>query len=162
MKILSLRFQNLNSLKGQWRIDFTQPPFSDYGLFAITGPTGAGKTTILDAICVALYQETSRLGGVSASNNELMTRGTAECLSEVEFEVKGKAYRAFWGMKRARGKSDGKLQPATVELAEVESGKVLANQVKKKSELIEAITGLDFGRFNQIHAAFPGAVCGFP
>lgn len=149
MKILSLRFQNLNSLKGEWKIDFTQPPFSEYGLFAITGPTGAGKTTILDAICVGLYQETSRLGPITPANNELMTRGTAECLSEVEFEVKGKAYRAFWGMKRARGKVDGKLQPATVELAEAGSGKVLANQLKKKGELVEAITGLDFGRFTK-------------
>ena len=42
MKILSLRVNNLNSLKGSWFIDFTQPPFSDNGLFAITGPTGAG------------------------------------------------------------------------------------------------------------------------
>jgi len=149
MKILSLRFLNLNSLKGEWKIDFTQSPFSDNGLFAITGPTGAGKTTILDAICVALYQETPRLDVISATNNELMTRGTSECLSEVEFEVKGKAYRAFWSMKRARGKVDGKLQPATVELAEVESGKVLANQVKKKNELIKTITGLDFGRFTK-------------
>ncbi len=149
MKILSLRFQNLNSLKGEWKVDFTQPPFSEYGLFAITGPTGAGKSTILDAICVALYQQTPRLDNISATNNELMTRGTAECLSEVEFEVKGKAYRAFWSMKRARGKADGKLQPATVELAEVASGKVLANQVKKKNQLLEAITGLDFGRFTK-------------
>jgi len=50
MKILSLSFANLNSLKGQWKIDFNQSPFIDNGLFAITGPTGAGKTTILDAI----------------------------------------------------------------------------------------------------------------
>lgn len=149
MKILSLRFQNLNSLKGEWKIDFTQAPFSDNGLFAITGPTGAGKTTILDAISVGLYHETSRLGMISATSNELMTRGTTECLSEVEFEVKGKAYRAFWGMKRARGKVDGKLQPATVELAEVDSGNVLANQVKRKNELVESITGLDFARFTK-------------
>ena len=45
MKILSLRLKNLNSLKGEWAIDFTQPPFVDNGLFAITGPTGAGKST---------------------------------------------------------------------------------------------------------------------
>ncbi|WP_413282818.1 SbcC/MukB-like Walker B domain-containing protein [Vibrio sp. MA40-2] len=149
MKILSLRFQNLNSLKGEWKIDFTQPPFSEYGLFAITGPTGAGKTTILDAICVGLYHSTPRLGGITNSNNELMTRGCTECLSEVEFEVKGKAYRAFWSMKRARGKVDGNLQPATVELAEVQTGKVLANKATIKNDLIESITGLDFGRFTK-------------
>ena len=50
MKILSLRLKNLNSLKGEWKIDFTREPFASNGLFAITGPTGAGKTTLLDAI----------------------------------------------------------------------------------------------------------------
>ena len=45
MKILSLRLKNLNSLKGEWKIDFTQAPFANNSLFAITGPTGAGKST---------------------------------------------------------------------------------------------------------------------
>ncbi|MCS6056143.1 AAA family ATPase [Klebsiella variicola subsp. variicola] len=43
MKILSLRLKNLNSLKGEWKIDFTAEPFVSNGLFAITGATGAGK-----------------------------------------------------------------------------------------------------------------------
>jgi len=149
MRILSLRFNNLNSLKGEWKVDFTQAPFADNGLFAITGPTGAGKTTLLDAICVALYHRTPRLDTLSTSSNEIMTRGEAECSAEVEFEVKGKAYRAFWSMRRSRGKADGNLQPAVVELAEVESGKVLATQIKKKSDLIEQVTGLDFARFTK-------------
>ncbi|WP_394246257.1 AAA family ATPase [Vibrio profundi] len=149
MRILTLRFGNLNSLKGEWKVDFTQSPFADNGLFAITGPTGAGKTTLLDAICLGLYHSTPRLGALSTSSNEIMTRGTAECFSEVEFEVKGKAYRAFWSMRRSRGKADGNLQAAQVELAEAESGKVLATQVKKKSELVESLTGLDFARFTK-------------
>ncbi|MGF1751976.1 AAA family ATPase [Vibrio makurazakiensis] len=149
MRILTLRFGNLNSLKGEWKVDFSQSPFADNGLFAITGPTGAGKTTLLDAICLGLYHSTPRLGQLSTSSNEIMTRGTAECFSEVEFEVKGKAYRAFWSMRRSRGKADGNLQAAQVELAEVESGKVLATQIKKKSEMIESLTGLDFARFTK-------------
>lgn len=149
MKILTVRFQNLNSLKGEWKIDFTQSPFAENGLFAITGPTGAGKTTLLDAMCLALYHQTPRLGLISTSSNEIMTRGTAECLAEVEFEVKGKAYRAFWSMRRSRGRVDGNLQSAVVELAEVVSGKMLATQIKRKDILLKDITGLDFSRFTK-------------
>ncbi|MDP2504500.1 SbcC/MukB-like Walker B domain-containing protein [Oceanobacter sp. 3_MG-2023] len=149
MKILSLQFKNLNSLKGEWKIDFTQAPFSDNGLFAITGPTGAGKTTLLDAICLALYHQTPRLGQITTSSNQIMTRGCADCAAEVQFDVKGMAYRAHWSMRRSRGKVDGNLQPACVELAEVASGKVLATQLRAKSEMIEAITGLDFSRFTK-------------
>jgi exonuclease SbcC len=149
MKINSLRFKNINSLQGQWKIDFTQPPFSDNGLFAITGPTGAGKTTILDAICLALYQQTPRLGGINKSSNELMTRGTSDCLAEVEFEVKGEGYRAFWSQRRSRNKADGNLQDSVVELVRIEDGKILASQVKKMASLIEEITGLDFARFTK-------------
>lgn len=43
MKILSLRLKNLNSLKGEWKIDFTREPFASNGLFAITGPTRCGE-----------------------------------------------------------------------------------------------------------------------
>lgn len=156
MKILTLRLKNLNSLKGEWCIDFTQPPFADNGLFAITGPTGAGKSTLLDAICLALYHQTPRLRSINAADNEIMTRHTADCLAEVEFEVNvGKVrtvYRAFWSQRRAREKVDGALQSPKVELARIEAngeGTILSTQTVDKLKRIAEITGLDFPRFTK-------------
>lgn len=160
MKILALKLCNLNSLKGEVIIDFTQPCFRDNGLFAITGATGAGKTTLLDAICLALYHETPRLNTITTSSNELMTRGTGDCMAEVTFEVNGQQYRAFWSQRRARNKTDGKLQAPTVELAN-SSGQIIADKTTEKLQQIEAITGLDFKRFTKSMLLAQGGFAAF-
>jgi exonuclease SbcC len=157
MKILRLRFENINALKNTWLLDFTKSPFDTNGLFAITGATGAGKTSILDAICLALYHETPRMK-ISASQNQLMTRYSANCMAEVEFEVKGQVYRAFWSQKRARNKADGNLLAPVAQLSilnaeydehDTVSGTIIAEKLKEVKDKIAQITGLNFSRFTK-------------
>jgi len=145
MKITGIKFLNLNSLKGQHEIRFDQPPFTESGIFAITGPTGAGKTTLLDAITVALY---GRVHRHSKDVFEIMTRHTAESYAEVEFEVGRQSYRAKWSIRRSRGKADGQLQTQKMELAETLTGKIIIEHpLNEVREEIVRICGLDYNQF---------------
>jgi exonuclease SbcC len=149
MRILGVRFKNLNSLTGEWHVDFTHPDYSSNGIFAITGPTGSGKTTILDAICLGLYGRTPRLDKVTKSSNEIMSRQTGECFAEVTFETQKGRYRCHWSQYRARKRSDGALQQAKHEIADADSGAVLESKINQVGEFIEKATGMDFERFTR-------------
>ena len=149
MRILDVRFKNLNSLAGEWQVDFTHPAYASDGIFAITGPTGAGKTTIMDAICLALYGSTPRLGKVTKSGNEIMSRQTGECFAEVTFETAKGRYRCHWSQHRARKNPDGELQQARHEIADADSGRVLESKINQVGEFIDRVTGMDFGRFTR-------------
>ncbi|WP_352337779.1 AAA family ATPase [Psychrobacter sp. 16-MNA-CIBAN-0192] len=161
MRLIELRLQNLNSLKGEWHIDFSHETFIDNGIFAITGHTGAGKTTILDAICLALYAQTPRIDAISKSNNEVMTRQTAECFAEVVFETNNTRYVCRWGQRRARNRADGNLQDATHEIANADTGEILDNALKKTKIRIQTIIGMDFDQFTRSIMLAQGSFAAF-
>ncbi len=149
MKILHLRFRNLNSLVGSWSIDFTTPEFRAGNIFAITGPTGSGKSTILDATCLALYGKTPRLESISKSTNEIMSRRTGECFSEITFSTAKGIFRCHWAQHRARRQPEGDLQPPKHEIAEAKTGKILESKLRNVTKKVEAVTGMNFDRFTR-------------
>ena len=146
MRILSIRIRNLNSLAGEWRIRLDGPEYEAGGIFAITGPTGAGKSTILDAVCLALYGATPRLDKVTKSSNEIMSRHTSECMAEVSFRTTRGEYKCCWSQRRARG--SGKLQPPQHHLCDAK-GQPLADKTTDVVARVEELTGMDFARFTQ-------------
>ncbi|MEZ7502198.1 SbcC/MukB-like Walker B domain-containing protein [Psychrobacter sp. Arc29] len=155
MRLIELRLKNLNSLKGEWHIDFADTAFTNEGIFAITGQTGAGKTTILDAICLALYGETPRINSISKSSNEVMTRQTAECFAEVVIDLNGEQYRCRWGQRRAYNKADGNLQDATHEIVRIhvddpsKEDELLESTLKHTKNKIIELTRMDFQQFTR-------------
>ncbi len=149
MKILKVRFKNLNSLVGEWEIDLTDPAYSSEGIFAITGPTGAGKTTILDAICLALYGRTPRLNRITKSGNEIMSRQRGECFAEVTFETQAGRFRCQWSQHRARKKPDGELQAPRHEITDADTGSIYQSKLRGVADQIESATGMDFDRFTR-------------
>lgn len=159
MRLIELRLKNLNSLKGEWHIDFSDEAFINEGIFAITGQTGAGKTTILDAICLALYGETPRINSISKTTNEVMTRQTGECFAEVVIDLGGEQYRCRWGQRRAYNKPDGNLQDATHEIARIKSicehkdanngDEIIESKLSRTKDKIIELTRMDFQQFTR-------------
>ncbi len=153
MKIIAVSFLNLNALKGRHELSFQEGVIGQNGLFLISGETGAGKTTILDAICVALYARTPRFGE-NKQPEEMMTHHTGECWSEVVFEADGVFYRSKWSLYRARKKANGKLQAVKMEIAKLAhakdpEGEILEAYASKVPKVVEEVTGLDFQRFKR-------------
>ena len=144
MKILQIQFRNLNSLP-EGDINLESGPLADAGIFAITGPTGAGKSTILDAITLALYGRAARYGD-APNPADTMSRHTGECRAEVLFEVPRGRFVARWELRRARGKSEGNIQPARRTVMDA-GGVVLTSKAGEADRLIEELTGLDYRRF---------------
>ena len=161
MRIQRVRFKNLNSLVEEWDIDLTHPAFSADGIFAITGPTGAGKTTILDAVCLALYGRTPRLTKVTKSGNEIMSRQTGDCFAEVTFETQTGRFRCHWSQHRARKKPDGDLQAPRHEIADADSGRILETKILEVAKQIETATGMDFERFTRSMLLAQGGFAAF-
>lgn len=161
MKILELRFKNLNSLYGEWTIDFTSPDYVADKIFAITGPTGAGKSTILDAICLALYGRTPRLKSITKTTNEIMSRQTGECFAEVAFETQAGQFRCHWSQRRAYQKSDGNLLDSKHEISDAATHKVLESKKREVALRVEQTTGMDFDRFTRSMLLAQGGFAAF-
>lgn len=165
MKILAIRGKNLASLEGEFDIDFTIDPLKSSGIFAITGQTGAGKSTILDALCLSLFDNAPRLNKAESSVNvydvvdkmitqkdsrNILRRGTSEGYAEVDFiALNGDKYRSRWMVRRARGKADGALQATSIKLDNLTTNN---EEQGTKSNLLNRIVeliGLTFDQFTR-------------
>lgn len=147
MKILSVAFENINSLEGAHQIDFAQAPFSDSGLFVITGATGSGKSTILDVITLALYSQTPRTGKITKNEilqkGAVLTRGQHHARAEVTYACPKGIFRSVWSIRKTR---TGNLQEYEMFLYDAQ-GKVLNQKKSEVPQQNQSLIGLDYSQF---------------
>lgn len=138
MRPLSLEVEGFTAFRDPQTIDFRE-----LELFAITGPTGAGKTSILDAIAFALYGQVPRLGGKQGTA-DLVSLGTTQARVKFEFSIKGKgSYRVARRLKRHAAQS------ATVERLHEEEWVSACERdgVRECERVLGEVLGLDFDSF---------------
>lgn len=160
MKLQKLIIHNIASIEDAV-IDFEAPPLAGSEVFLITGKTGAGKSTILDAICLALFADTPRLENTQMQGKtkdvdsklelddtrQLMRRNTGEAYVSLTFTGSNAIhYEAQWKVWRSRNKPTGNLQGKSWSLKNLDTGYTIDKDVQIRAEMKAAI-GLDFNQF---------------
>lgn len=139
MKPIRLSIKGLNSFIEEQVIDFES--LIEHGLFGVFGPTGSGKSTILDGITIALYGKTSR-----DSANYINTQ-CDQMQVVFDFKIKTQLYRVTRTFKRNKHDSINAAKPTRLteltELGEV----VLEEQTKLVNQKCFEIIGLKFEDF---------------
>ncbi|MGW3349515.1 AAA family ATPase [Nonomuraea rubra] len=154
MRPLVLHLDDFGSFREPVTVDF-----SDVDYFVLVGPTGAGKSTLIDAICFALYGTVPRWGKENVIAHALAPSAVAAKVALV-FETGGRRYAVVRALKRdARGKvhtAEARLEelvpsvPATAGLEELMSA--VARPVAEGAAVtaeVQRITGLEYRFFTQ-------------
>lgn len=158
MKLLRIAFENLNSIE-RAEIDFTANPLRTAGIFAIVGPTGAGKSTVLDAVTLALYGRVARYNASEGEETkgqrqmpwEVMSHGAGGCRAAVDLEpAEGEPLRAEWSLRLKRGRTHAASSADLVEshtLMTLETGIPVAEKLTETRRRVVEVIGLSFERF---------------
>ncbi len=150
MKPILLTMSAFGPYNGKQKIDFRE--LKNHHLFLITGPTGSGKTSIFDAICYALYGETSGLDRPEKSIRSQLA--LPETITEVSFsfQLRGETYEVYRKPKQERKKTRGEgfteIQgEATLYLPNRETP---ITGIRNVTEKVMEILGMELNQFRQI------------
>lgn len=147
MRPLQLNMNAFGPYSGKVSLDFTS--FQGSSIFLVSGPTGAGKTTIFDALAYALFDEASGDSRDKDTFKSQFASDTDLCYVELEFELNGESYY----IKRIpKQKGPGKTGKAINRKSEVEFHHPYGQttKIKEANEEIEELIGITYEQFQQI------------
>ena len=138
MRPLKLRMKGFAAFREDTEVDFT-----DVEVAALVGPTGSGKSTIIDGITFALFGRVARLAGEREQVKPVIHQLATEARVSLDFELDGKAYTAVRVVRRTPA-------GATTKEARLECGEnILAGRASEMAPAVESLLGLDFDRFTK-------------
>ncbi|WP_186577743.1 AAA family ATPase [Aquibacillus kalidii] len=154
MRAITLEMTAFGPYRDKQVINFNE--LGDESIFLITGPTGAGKTTIFDAICYALY---GRASGSDRDQDSLRSHfANIDQTTEISFifSLKGKIYQVNRYPKQQKRKERGEgytEDPARAELYEMDGNNglnLISAKIKDVNESLEEMLGLDYEQFRKM------------
>ncbi len=150
MRPITLKMSAFGPYAGVETIDFTK--FGEKGLYLITGDTGAGKTTIFDAIAFALYGEASGDNRKSSMLRSMYAKPETPTEVEMVFEYQGKEYTVIRNPEYVRPAKKG--EGTTVQKADATliypDGRTPVTKAKSVTKAVEELVGLNHKQFTQI------------
>lgn len=147
MRPIYLRFKGLHSYKEMQEVDFER--LCEGGLFGIFGPTGSGKSTVLDAITLALYARVERAGG---QRQGILNEACDDLLVDFTFELgQGVQTRRYQVERRYRRSGPTNVAVSFARLTEHrgEQREVIADKDRDVTESVERILGLTHSDFTR-------------
>jgi len=143
MKPIKLKIKGLNSFIEEQTIDFDK--LTDRGFFGIFGPTGSGKSTILDGITLALY------GNVSRKSSNYINTNCDRLNVSFEFQISGAEIKKYIIDREFRRKKDGTINSGKCKIVDITNleEEVLADGVKTINKKVEEIIGLNLEDFTR-------------
>ncbi|SIS37268.1 AAA family ATPase [Salimicrobium flavidum] len=153
MEIVELTLQAFGPYKQQQTISFEK--LKQYPIFLITGPTGAGKTSIFDAICFALYGKASGSDRDQETLRSQLSTPEEKTFVTFTFRINNHTYSLFRYPKQTVSKERGegtKEEPAKAELYFDPYGEntLVASKVREVDQLIEEMLGLNYEQFRKM------------
>jgi DNA repair protein SbcC/Rad50 len=146
MRPLRLRVEGITRFREAQQIDFEG---NELELFAIVGETGSGKTSLLDAMTLALYGEVARVDGTQVSVREMVSQGLPSMQVMLDFQVGRDRFRVTRRIPALTSRSGPKVKLERLVDGIAEQYGPGSDRSKETNAIIQRMVGLDFDGFTR-------------